>query len=72
MNGTLKEAFEAASHLPDREQEQLAAVILDELAADERWQTALAGSQPTLERLAEEALVENRQGHTEPLDPDKL
>jgi hypothetical protein len=72
MNGTLKEAFEAASQLPEAEQEKLAAVILDELAADERWQAALAGSESALDRLAEEALAEHREGITEPLDPDKL
>ena len=72
MNGTLKEAFEAASQLPEAEQEKLAAVIFEELAADERWQAALAGSESTLERLADEALAEHRERRTEPLDPDRL
>src|SRR5438093_1008227 len=36
MTEALRKAFEAASRLPDREQEELAAAILEELAADER------------------------------------
>jgi hypothetical protein len=72
MNKTLKEAFEAASRLPERDQEELAAAILDELASEARWRVALTGSQPALERLADEALAEHRDGRTEELDPDKL
>lgn len=72
MNKTLEEAFEAAARLPESEQEQLAAAIFEELAADERWQTALAQTGPALERLADEALAEYRVGETEPLDPDAL
>ena len=72
MNGTLKKAFEAASRLPERDQEQLAAAIFEELAADERWQGALTASGSVLERLADEALAEHRDGRDEPLDPDKL
>ena len=72
MTKALKEAFEAASRLPDREQDELASAILEELAADERWEVAFAGSQAALARLAEEALKEHRAGRTEALDPDAL
>ncbi len=72
MNSVLKKAFEAASRLPERDQKQLAAAILEELAADKEWQTALARSPPGLERLADEALAEYREDLTEPLDPDAL
>ena len=68
----MKEAFEAASRLPDREQDELAAAILEELDADERWEVAFARSQDALERLANEALEEHRAGRTEPLDPEAL
>jgi len=39
MTKALKKAFEAASKLPDREQEELAAAILEELAMEDqgRW-----------------------------------
>jgi hypothetical protein len=72
MTKALKKAFEAASRLPDADQDELAAAILEELEADERWEAAFARSQDALERLADEALDEYRAGRTEPLDPDAL
>jgi histidinol-phosphate/aromatic aminotransferase/cobyric acid decarboxylase-like protein len=72
MTEALKKAFEAASRLPDREQDELAAAILEDLDADQRWAAAFAGSQDALERLADEALEEYRAGRTKPLDPDAL
>ena len=72
MTKALKKAFDAASKLPDREQEELAAAILEELAADERWEAAFAQSQALLKRLADEAVKEHRAGRTEALDPDAL
>ena len=72
MTKALKKAFEAASRLPEREQDELAAAILEELAADERWEAAFAQSQGGLERLADEALAEHRAGRTKALDPDAL
>jgi hypothetical protein len=72
MTKALKKAFEAASRLPDAEQDELAAAILEELEADQRWEAAFASSQDTLERLGNEALEEYRSGRTEPLDPDAL
>ena len=72
MTEALKRAFEAASRLPERGQDELAAAILEELDADERWEAVLARSQGTLERLADEALEEHRAGRTEALDPDAL
>lgn len=72
MTKALKKAFEAASRLSDQDQDELAAAILEELEADERWDTAFASSHGALERLADEALEEHRAGRTEPLDPDAL
>jgi urease gamma subunit len=62
MTKALRKAFEAASTLSEREQEALAATILEELAADKRWQGVPAQSQEMLKRLAEEALRERREG----------
>ena len=72
MTKALQKAFEAASRLPDADQEELAAAILEELQADERWDAVFARSQDALGRLADEALEEYRAGRTEPLDPDAL
>ncbi len=72
MTKALQKAFEAASKLPDRDQEELAAAILEELAADERWEAAFGESQSALKRLADEAVREHRAGRSEALDPDAL
>jgi hypothetical protein len=74
MTKALKQAFEAASRLPDQDQDQdeLAAAVLEELEADERWEAAFARSQDALERLADEALDEYRARRTEPFGPDAL
>jgi len=64
MTRALKQAFEAASRLLDQDQDELAATILEELEADERWDVAFARSQDALERLADEALEEHRAGRS--------
>lgn len=70
MREALKRAFEAASRLPQREQDECAAAILEELDADERWEAIPARSQGARERVADEALEEHRAGRTAALDPD--
>ena len=72
MTTELRRAFEAASHLSDAEQDELALAILEELAADRRWDIAFGESQAALKLLANEALEEHRSGRTEILDPDEL
>jgi hypothetical protein len=72
MTKALQKAFEVASQLPDRAQDELAAAILEELRIEDAWDATLAASLPALEKLAAEALAEHRAGRTEPLDPDKL
>ena len=72
MTKALRKAFEAASRLPDREQDELAKAILEELAADEQWEAAFNKSQQALEQLAEEARREHRAGRSEALNPDGL
>ena len=72
MTKALERAFEVASLLPDQEQEELAAAILDEIEAERRWDASLATSQDALKRLADEALAEHQAGKSEPLNPDSL
>jgi hypothetical protein len=72
MTKALKKAFDAASQLPDRDQDELAAAILQELAADQRWEAVLGQSREALEQLADEAVKEHRAGRTRPLEPDSL
>ena len=68
----LEQAFAEATKLSPAEQESLAAVILEEIASEARWQSAFANSTASLERLAQEALEEHRAGKTLPLDPDQM
>ena len=68
MTNSLQEAFKQASALPDEQQEALAAIVLEEIAAEKQWQEAFARSQDVLAKMAEEALEEDRRGETEDLD----
>lgn len=70
MTHALERAFDAASRLAERDQDDLAAVILAEIQAGERSDATLTRSSTALERLAGEALEEHRAGRTEPLDSE--
>lgn len=72
MTKALKNAFKEAAKLPEREQDQLAAAIRAEIAAERAWEAQLAASGSPLGALADEALAEHRSGRTLPLDPDEL
>lgn len=72
MTQLLDKAFEKASELPEAEQDDLAAFILEELAAERRWRQAFQNSQDELAKLAQEALDEHRSGTSENLDADRL
>jgi hypothetical protein len=72
MTNKLKKAFEEASKLPPEEQDALAAAILEEVAIDRAWDKSFEKSAAALEQLAEEALLEHRDGRTRPLDADDL
>ncbi len=72
MTKLLEKAFAEAAKLPDPEQDDLAKRLLAELADDQAWERAFAGSQDALARLAAEALVEYEAGLTQELGPDRL
>ena len=72
MTKLLEEAFAEASKLPDQEQDALAAVILEELVSERRWDQAFADSADLLAQLADQALAEHRAGKTHVLDPERL
>lgn len=67
MTTLLEEAFAKAAQLPPKEQDALAALLLEEIAAEKRWEGLFSQSQDQLASLAEEALGEFREGKTEPL-----
>jgi hypothetical protein len=72
MTALLERAFEQATTLPDVEQNALAKWLLEELAAEKKWEKAFSESEDVLERLADEAIEAKRQGKTSPLDLNRL
>jgi hypothetical protein len=72
MTDLLKRAFEKASELPEHEQNELAAMLMDAIDCDHRWDVAFTKDPTKLERMADKALDDVRAGRSAPIDPDKL
>jgi len=68
----LERAFAEAAKLPDRDQDALAALVMEELESEKKWDDAFANSQDMLAQMAEQALVEHKESATRPLDVDTL
>jgi hypothetical protein len=68
MTSALQQAFEKAAALPPEQQEVLAAILVEEMASEERWQRSFARSQDALRKLAAEALAEDAAGRTLDMD----
>ena len=71
MTKLLEQAFAEASKRPPQEQDLLAARLMAELAGEDAFDRALAGSSDALAALARRAIAEHRAGETEPLDPER-
>ena len=67
MTKLLKRALKEVEKLPVSEQDAMAAIVLEELASEQRWAESFAKSQDKLAKLAEEALAEYKAGRTKPL-----
>lgn len=72
MSKLLEGVVKKARELPDAEQDAIAAIILEELEDEARWERAFAGSQDALAKLSAEAMEEDKRGETKELDPDAL
>ncbi|TAK96467.1 MAG: hypothetical protein EPO07_14495 [Verrucomicrobia bacterium] len=70
MTALLEKAIQQVSQLSEREQEAVAALILDEISSEQRWDAQFAGSQDALAHLADEALAEFNEGKTRPFEKD--
>ena len=68
MTTSLQNAFNMASALPEAQQETLAAILLEEIAAEKQWQESFEKSQDVLARMADEAIAEYERGETRDLD----
>ena len=66
MTQLLEKALSEVAKLPPSEQDALAALLLEELASEQKWSELFANSQGLLSRLADETLVEHRSGKTKP------
>jgi hypothetical protein len=64
MTKLLEEALQEVAKLPASEQEAVAAILLEELASEDRWEQSFAKSQ---DKLAEQALDEYGASRTKPL-----
>jgi hypothetical protein len=67
MTKLLEKALDEVAKLPASEQDAVAAILLEELASEQRWAKSFAGSQDQLAKLAQEALAEYKAGRTKPL-----
>jgi hypothetical protein len=62
MTQLLEQALTAVRELPEADQDAIAALILDELADEKRWEAAYARSQDKLAELAGKARADVRDG----------
>lgn len=67
MTKLLEKALQEVSKLPAADQDAVAAILLEELASEERWAESFGKSQDQLAKLAGEALAEYKAGRTKPL-----
>jgi hypothetical protein len=67
MTKLLEKALKEVAKLPEAEQDAVAAILLDELASEQRWAESFAKSQDKLAKLAEDALADYKAGRTKPL-----
>ena len=72
MTRLLDRAFQEASKLPEIAQNALAKWLMGEMEDEKEWEMTFAETEDVLERLADEALLSDKQGKTNPLDVDKL
>ena len=72
MTELLEQAIARLKTLPPSEQDAIAAMILEELEDEMRWDKAFKRSQDALASLAAEAMAEYRAGKTQELDPETL
>ena len=72
MTELLEQAIARLKTLSSSAQDAIAAMILEELEDEARWDEAFAKSQDVLAKLADEAMAEYRAGKTQVLDPDTL
>ena len=66
MTQLLEKALTAIAKLAPPEQDAIAAILMEELASEQRWANSFEQSQEALGKLADEALAEDQAGLTKP------
>ncbi|MGH2634265.1 MAG: hypothetical protein ACRDG3_12705 [Tepidiformaceae bacterium] len=72
MTKLLEQALAEASRLSPGEPDAIAALMLEELALERRWQRSFVTSQDVLDRLYDEADADIKAGRIRPLDPEAM
>ncbi|MGH7199318.1 MAG: hypothetical protein ACREJB_01855 [Planctomycetaceae bacterium] len=72
MTQLLEQSLAELEKLSETEQDAIAALILDEIADERRWDDAFARSQDQLARLAEKAREDVRAGRVRSAGMDEL
>ena len=72
MTHLLQQALGEVQKLPAAGQDAIAAMILEELADERRWEEAFARSQPQLARLAAKVRSDIAAGRVRPAGIDEL
>ena len=72
MTELLNKVIARVKELPESQQNEIAAMILEELEDEARWDKAFASSEEILAKLAALALAEDAAGQTKELDLNNL
>jgi hypothetical protein len=72
MTQLLEQALTKVRQLPPSEQDAIAAIILDELDDEQRWEQAFGSSQEELARLAKRVREDIRFGRVHDKEVDEL
>jgi len=72
MTQLLKNAIEQVQNLSSDEQDAIAAIILEEIADDRKWDETFARSQEQLSKLAEKVRQDIRAGKARDMGIDDL
>ena len=70
MTKLLEQAISRLKTLPTTQQDTIAAMILEEIEDEVKWDETFAKSQDVLAQLAADAMAEYKAGKTQELDPE--
>ncbi len=69
MTKLLEKAFKQAAELPESSQDAIAAIVLEELEDEKKWEISFSNSQKSLSELATKVRKEIENENTLPFDP---